>query len=146
MTKPTFSGEVQFAGYSDSSRSGPRVTLRLSDRSDLERFVGCEGKRYMVALVEIGSDEQPVSAPEPEKPKGGPLAKSAGIICGTPMFQKFAGVRGYDVSEGGAAQLVRDVCNVTSRAELDGSQAKQYVYSGLMAMYRAWAAEQGATA
>ncbi len=62
---PTFGGEVQFAGYSDSSRSGPRITFRLADRDELAAFIGKEGKRYMLAVVEIADDETPSPAPAP---------------------------------------------------------------------------------
>lgn len=106
---PAFQGEVQFAGYTDSSRNGPRVTLRLADRDELQRFVGLEGRRFMVALVEIADDGTPAGGglagpetqdaanrrmraqldamPLAEKPKGGPLARLAGQWCGMQMFQ-----------------------------------------------------------
>lgn len=138
-TKPTFSGEVQFAGYSDSSRSGPRVTLRLDDRAELERFVGCEGKRYMAVLVEIMDDETPAQErkPEPvlERPKGGQCAKWVAIRCAEPEFQAWlqrehphywrANALSAQSGHINAASVVRAVCSIESRAELDNDPIAQ---------------------
>lgn len=100
--KPTFQGEVQFAGYADGSRGGPRVTLRLADRDELDKFIGKEGKRFMAVLVEIADDETPA---EPEKPaparsaapvkRHGPLCQWAVERCGEPVFQSWLRPR-YD--------------------------------------------------
>lgn len=132
MSIPTaFEGEVQFAGYADSSRSGPRITLRLADRDDLQRFIGLEGRRFMAALVLLDDAEQPVEPPkvvaatkasdEPEKPKGGPLARLAGQWCAMPEFWDWIGQhRGaYVSSKEEAADWLRRECGVESRAELD---------------------------
>jgi hypothetical protein len=115
---PAFQGEVQFAGYSDSSRSGPRITLRLHDRDELQSFVGMEGKRFMCVLVAIGDDEQPVPParqPEPSK-KLGPLALSAVQFCKNPMFLQWLDVR----TEAEAADWIKEKCGVVSRREIDG--------------------------
>lgn len=139
MSEPTFSGEVQFAGYSDSSRSGPRVTLRLAERADLERFVGCEGKRFMAVLVEIGPDEQPV--PE-DKPKGGERAKWCALRCQEPEFQQFLrrsfplawshGMGDTDVHR--AASVIRAVCLIGSRVELDNDPVSAARFDKLIRM------------
>jgi hypothetical protein len=141
----SYSGEVQFAGYTDSSRSGPRITLRLAERADLESFVGCEGKRYMLALVEIGDDEQPV-----EKPKGGERAKWCAIRCQEPEFQSWV-VRNFrESAKAGmglnrkavdlAAYIVRSVCEVESRAELDTDKGAAEVFDELIR--RPWMARE----
>lgn len=157
--KTAFEGEVQFAGYTDSSRNGPRVTLRLADRDELQRFVGLEGKRFMVALVEIAEDGTPVSGgpasaetqdeanlrmrktldamPLADKPKGGPLARLAGQWCAMPSFHAWllrtmpdlcrVAIEAMDnpgeltpkPDSDIAAEVVRRVCNVASRADID---------------------------
>jgi len=114
----TFEGEVQFAAYTDSSRGGPRIALRLHDRAELEKFVGLEGKRFMCVLVAIADDEQPEpprAAPAPKADKLGPLAMSAVQVCGNKRFQQWLGV---DSAEA-AGQYVKEVCEVSSRRELD---------------------------
>ena len=78
------------------------------------------GTRLGVAAVPIGDDEQPIT---PEKPKGGELARRAGILCSDKRFWHFCGAKGLtrpdDTRE--AASIVRGYCEVGSRAELDGN-------------------------
>lgn len=57
--------EVQLLGYGESDSYGPWVKFRLLAPEHLNLFRGQEkgkklGKRYGIALVEIGDDEQPV--------------------------------------------------------------------------------------
>ncbi|CAJ0778928.1 hypothetical protein LMG7141_00818 [Ralstonia condita] len=144
--QPTYQGEVQFAGYSDSSRSGPRVTMRLHDRDDLQLFVGKEGKRFALVLVEIGDDEQPVQ-PAPEAPKGGALAKLAGMWCQEPEFWAFLNAWRGDttypvvVEPGGAALAVRAICGVDSRAALDHDKIGETRFQTLIRIpYMRWMA------
>jgi hypothetical protein len=142
---PTYSGEVQFAGYSDSSRSGPRITLRLADRADLESFVGSEGKRYMLALVEIGADEQPVQAPQKA---AGPLCKWVAIRCREAMFQTWVIEQTNGFMDGQpdewAAQYVRDACKVKSRSDIDGNAVAEHRLHALIRQpYANWLAAKG---
>lgn len=88
-------------------------------------------------------DRQPVEIqPEPgvvepdpmtDRPKGGPLAKLAGILCADPAFQEWLAkeyeslwnvavkLTGEDGADGEfvAAWIVRHICDVESRAMLD---------------------------
>jgi len=134
---PTFQGETQFAGYADSSKGGPRITLRLADREALEAFIGAEGQRFACVLVRIGEDEQPVPPPAPtpaKPPKPAPadkpdhaLSKWAALRCADTEFWKFIEQQCEDDHIGlmtvrnkeDAAQWIRDVCEVKSRAEFD---------------------------
>jgi hypothetical protein len=124
---PTFAGEMQLAGWSESHTSGCKVTFWLSSPDDLEAFRALTvrkgntaGHRFMAALVEIGDDEQPK---EPEKPKGGELARLAGIWCADPRFWAWANGRHKQAlsSEEHAAKWIREFCEVESRAELDNN-------------------------
>lgn len=135
--KPFFHEELQFLRYTDSSNSGPTVTFALTDRDLLNVFVGAKGKRFACVLIEIGDDEQPVEAPpaaappKPAHPKGGHLAREAGILCNDRAFQRqieldYPRLWGealalYDAGDLAkcAADVVRRVCGVNSRAELD---------------------------
>jgi hypothetical protein len=132
MTKPTYQEEVQFVAYSDSSRNGARVTFRLPDRDLLEHFIGQDGKRFMMVLVEIGADEQPVEPAPVARPRGGRLAKEAGIMCANKAFHRQ--VEAFFPTQWGkamldcdgdpvaaAAHVIRKVCGVLSRADLDHS-------------------------
>lgn len=88
----TYHSEVRFVRSAHSSKTGTTITLALPDSDELSKVAGFDGKRYMLALVEIGDDEQPVqqpSSPEvgytpptpdvPAKPKGGYAAKWLGL-------------------------------------------------------------------
>jgi hypothetical protein len=138
---PLFSGELQFVTYADSSRGGPRVTLRLQDRDELQKFVGMEGKRLMAALVLIGDDEQPApppsaAKPEPEKPAkkrgGASLTFLAVQWCERHDFHGwlekhypaawYAAERTTDAADKCAAEVIYGICGISSRAELDVNQ------------------------
>lgn len=146
--QPTFSGEIQFAGWTDSHTSGPKVTFWLQSAEDLEVFRSLTarkgntaGHRFMAALVEIGDDEQPVvnQSVTTEKPKGGALAKLAGMWCNEneffyfirPVYDRLMGGNGNGYGDvtpdddfGGilpryCAHCIKVMCDIDSRTELD---------------------------
>jgi hypothetical protein len=59
----------------------------------------------------------------PDKPRGGPLCKLAGIWSKDEHFQLWlSGKHGGELfTEASAAQWIRDVCDVESRSEIDGN-------------------------
>ena len=142
---PTFAGEMQLAGWSESHTSGCKVTFWLSSPDELEAFRALTvrkgntaGHRFMAALVEIGEDELPVQQPTPEKPKGGELARLAGIWCNEPKFWRW--IRTVSAAEIDndlqAGAWIRDVCTVDSRAELDhNKEAGDYFHQAIRLPY-----------
>jgi len=121
----TYHGEVRVVRSSYTSKTGPTLTLALHDIDELNKVQGMDGKRYMLALVEIGDDEQPVpSAAILEKPKGGALAKLAGMWCSDPDFWRWASgqVSAPVRNVNDAAEFLRIFCDVASRAEFDNNQ------------------------
>lgn len=125
---PSYQGEVQLAGWTESHTCGAKVTFWLPDADSLDVFRGMtakrgnrSGHRFMCVLVEIDDDETPVQAEpvaekvEPEKLKGGPLAMLAGRWCADPLFQHWIGANSAEA----AAEEVRYQCGVRSRSELD---------------------------
>lgn len=147
-----FKGELQFAGWTDSSRGGPRVTFRLADRELLERFIGCEGKRYACMLVELGDDETPAE-PAPAAPKTaapakrermGPLCEWAVMRCGEELFQSWAIGRMKSLPnchgrEDHARSVVLELCGVKSRKELDTDPtAARCLHEFVRKPYMAW--------
>ena len=132
---PTFSGEVQFRRYSDTSTQGTQIVLALADRESLQSFIGLEGKRFMAVLVQIGDDEQPVdtrnSGDVPNKGKShiqreplGDLCWRSVQWCKEPEFWAFLKKTicnpGSEISnETDARHVVQAVCCVESRKELD---------------------------
>ncbi len=126
--QPTFSGEVQFRRYSDTSTQGVQIVLALHDREALEPFIHKAGRRFACVLVEIGDDEQPVQ--EPERAKVGPLCREAVGYCEMPEFRlwinKTDGSYIADAAE--AKQWILELCGVTTRKYLDSDLAAARVF------------------
>jgi hypothetical protein len=137
---PTFAGEMQLAGWSESHTGGCKVTFWLQGPDELAAFRALTvrkgntaGHRFMAALVEIGDDEQPVTTevvpdvgiPITGKPKGGALAKLAGMWCNEPEFQAWLSTilpKRYPIlGPDDAANCLRTICEIDSRAELDSN-------------------------
>ncbi len=79
------------------------------------------GTRYMVALVEIGDDDQPVHATGVDpKTTGHKAVASANLLCKEPKFQRWLYDQGYglDVSEDGAVDGLYAFLGIGSRSQL----------------------------
>ena len=131
--KPTFAGEIQLSGWSETHNAGCKVTFWLQSPDDLEAFRtltirkgNTAGHRFMAALVEIGDDELPIE-PTPSELKGGALAKLAGQWCADPVFQKWL----FVYSELEAAQKIKRFCEVDSRRMLDHNPKAADLFQGL---------------
>lgn len=77
------------------------------------------------ALAPLVNDFERIEHVEEEKPKGGPLAKLAGMWCKDELFyewlsQKYEFVA-YENNPEGAAEYIRFTCGVASRSELDSN-------------------------
>ena len=83
--------------------------------------------------------ERVESAPENEH-KGGPLAQSAGIICGDMDFQAYALTKGYTPDQAGARSLICCYCRIDSRRFLDHDPNAMVLYGRLMEKFRKWKA------
>jgi hypothetical protein len=82
-------------------------------------------------------------ASEPERPKGGKLAQRAGILCGEVSFRKFLAEQGsYDgiavLDSIMAADELRGICGISSRAELDHNPEAAFRFKELEGRYKAW--------
>lgn len=99
------------------------------------------GTRYMLALAEIGDNEQPVERPE-EKLHS--YAQRAAIMCGELGFQRYLAERYFDeipvhmVGEKEAAESVREMCGVVSRKDLIEGTPAGDKFRNLVAEYDAW--------
>lgn len=98
-------------------------------KSDNPQWVG-------VAPLEAEAAQKPA-----EDRKGGKLAQRAGILCGEPAFQKYItddqGYNGVD-SDKKAAEWLRFVCCVDSRADLDHDAKGAAVFRDIERGYRDW--------
>lgn len=119
-----------------------RIEVEVEPRDAQQAFAmfGRPGAPMALAALVQGYAAKPDTepSPEPEKPKGGPLARLAGQWCQMPEFHRWIGIKHSDalnhviVLETGvidfkdpetkadlAAKVVRHVCMVDSRAKLD---------------------------
>lgn len=79
----------------------------------------------LAALVTGYASKTGQSAQEPEKPKGGPLSKEAALLCQNAEFQHWLRyfVQGDVYGADMAAECLRNLCGVQSRAEFDTDAA-----------------------
>jgi hypothetical protein len=120
-----FEGEVQLLRWSETSNQGATITLQLADAADLERFKTMTlakgkqaGQRLAAVMVEVGDNEQPVIQP---KQKVGELCIMACKFCVDKTFWKWL-ERHFNAdctSESEAADIIYDLCEITSRKQLD---------------------------
>ncbi|MEM8970925.1 MAG: hypothetical protein AAGD43_02520 [Pseudomonadota bacterium] len=87
--------------------------------------------------------DSPRSAPaHPRRFYDLPPAQQAGILCNTPLFQRFVALRlnlpTDEASTQCAAEFVRDVCRVSSRSELDNLLGAAKRFAALKTEYDAW--------
>lgn len=166
---PTFAGEIQLAGWSESHTGGCKVTFWLSSPDELAAFRtlttrkgNTAGHRFMAALVEIGDDELPVQAantsPEPvnklakneqiEKPKIGPLAYWLVLRCNDPEFMQWLNrTKGYCVCDSAeAGEAVKEMLGVVSRKDIDGDpDTVALFHERIRGPYAQWCAARGVT-
>lgn len=98
------------------------------------------GTRYLLALVEINDQEQPVKQSTPDR-----TVQRAAIICTEQQFQNFlrttqpslwSGVEGDD--EAKAAAVLRRLCDVQSRKDLATNQRASAAFESLLSRYEGW--------
>lgn len=101
--------------------------------------VAAIGTRYMLALVEIGDDENPVE----QKPDR--TVQRAGVLCTDKEFQSFLrttqpslwGEAGGD-DETRAAAVLRRLCEVQSRKELATDHRASAAFESLLTRFEGW--------
>jgi hypothetical protein len=150
----SYQGEVMLANWSDTAAAGRQVVFWLEEGADADtehpfkqytrRLRGHAGTRFQAVLVEIDDEGQPVprGTMEEQHPratprlKGGAISKNAGILCKDADFQRYlseiAKVAAEDervtVDETIAAEYMRTMCEIESRADLDHNRNAQLAY------------------
>jgi hypothetical protein len=125
-----------------------RLTVAAVDM-DQRITTASMGTRFMCVLVEINDDETPVDHKSEDRDKWRALgpAKQAGIRCKDPVFWAFlreeTGYLNIYVEEG-AAQTVRELCNVLTRSDLGkpGFSDQRVLWFALDQKFQAWKAAQ----
>jgi hypothetical protein len=102
------------------------------------------GTRYQCALVEVNDDETPVQDPEKQKWRDLGPVKQAALRCRDPVFWAFLKeekkLRAHSQDE--AADIVRLLCAVSSRADLAINASARVTWNGLDDHFQAWKAAQ----
>jgi hypothetical protein len=127
MTIPRieFEGRLKAIGAT-STKDGnwTKVEFQVHPSDDVSEMLRAGlNSRWLVVVVQLDDQDQPVT---PEKPKGGELAKRAGILCSDSRFWAWSSKRHEYLlpadpknAEGMATAYLRIECDIKSRAELD---------------------------
>ena len=144
--------EVQLLGYGESDSYGPWVKFRLNDHAHLDKFRGQQcgtkaklGKRYALALVEIGDDEKPVEVKQEKKPiRHGELCWHAIKMCDNANFKKYVEYQQYTSDNPlSPGDFLKKACGIGSRKDLDSDMQAAAKFRGLQQQYSTWVAQQG---
>ena len=131
------------------------VTLNPTDLDDntqsllLDFIKAPMGTIYMLGMGRVGDDGEPAKttpAPSetPGKPKKRfhelPLSQQAALRCGDQNFRAFLHIDGWETYDAeSAAEVVRSICNVDSRAELSTDAFAGQQWTNLNSKFEAWA-------
>lgn len=111
---------IQFEGIKTGlkqSKDGYLLSLAVHPDDLPENLIrDFVGARYMVVMVRIGDDEQPVS----QVRKIDPAVAMAGMVCRDKLFWEYAGMRTGDLitSEGECSEWLKCNFGIESRADL----------------------------
>ena len=136
--------EASSAGVKDMADGSLRITIEFDPRFAKEAFAlfGARGTPLAIAALQVGyaakADVPETDFGKMDKPKGGALAKLAGMWCDTVEFRNWIN----DNTHGGiywqcngpleAKAFVCEMCNVKSRAELDHDQFAAKLFNELI--------------
>ena len=130
-----------------------RLTVDIEPRNAQAAFAlfGAPGRAMALAALKDGSGAIPDAViPASDKPKGGEWAKLAGMWCADPDFWEWAsrfrhhGVLWKIDNKDVAGSLVRAMCEVSSRVELDHNEPALAKFNRHIRMpFMAWMKEQG---
>jgi hypothetical protein len=93
------------------------------------------GSRYMVVMVRIGDNEQPLERKEHDK-----YVRSAGMLCKNSLFWKFL----FDdnqimqETESEATEWLREYLNIPSRSDLKTNEAAQKLLDKVIQEFNQW--------
>jgi hypothetical protein len=122
-------------------RTGYVLTLALHpDEIPVELLRDFVGSRYGVAMVRIQDDES--ATPYNNR------VKKAGMLCRNHVFNKWLAYIGYrgvtekgDSDEQKAITHIYEVCEISSRTELNGNKNAQHKFDEMVDEYERWKEE-----
>lgn len=95
------------------------------------------GARYMVVMVRLGDNEEPLNRQEFA---GGQMVKLAGMICRDPEFWEYLHEDGqlFEKSEAACVDWLTSFLEIKSRADLKTNLAAQNTFKVLYSEYKEW--------
>lgn len=110
-----------------------RLTVDIEPRHAKAAFSLFGERGTALALAAIKAGNQPDPQPEAEPLKGGELSKWAALRCQDPEFRAWLRDQGparqdWNTTDG-AADTIRAICHITSRAELDHNKAAAAIFN-----------------
>lgn len=126
-------------------------TLRISfdiepaNAQDAFRLFAAPGTPAAIAALQVGYAAAS-DAPAEDQPKGGALAKLAGMWCADPVFQNWLELDPDNAApnESGAALCLYALCEIQSRRQLDHDPAAAERFNRLIrGPYMKWRASKG---
>lgn len=123
-------------------RTGFVLTLSVHpDEIPEELLRDFVGARYMCALARINDDETPVPYTN--------RVKKAGMLCRTAHFHDWLKYMGVlipsdknDTWEEKAVSYMYEICEISSRTELNGNKQAQKKFDEMVEEYERWSQEQ----
>lgn len=96
------------------------------------------GSRYVVVMVRLGDDEQPMNR-ENEFP-GDHAVKMAGILCRDPDFWEWLHQKEwlYEKNEKACAEWIASYLDIESRKELKTNEEARHLFNQLRTSFEAW--------
>lgn len=94
------------------------------------------GSRYMVAMVKLDDENQPIEPPEVKA--GREAVAKAAQLCKLPRFQKWLVSSGYafEATEEAAADAIRESCQIDSRSDLKSNVEARARFDGLVEAFK----------
>ena len=96
----------------------------------LRDFVGA---RYMVAMVRVNDDETVITYKN--------KVKQAGMLCKNRVFWDFLQANQYvgqEVNEDISTKALYEICDISSRTQLNGNKNAQMCFDNLLKDFNAW--------
>lgn len=132
--------EASSVGVKTMADGTLRITLDIEPRFAKDAFglFGAPGTPCALAALRVSAAQT-----EPEKPKGGPLAKLAGQWCNSHQFVKWVapvyhqhvgdvGLEDFPTPSDFARHCILVLCDLNSRAELDHNKIAQSHFETLI--------------
>lgn len=140
--------DVLQATYADLKTVKTRSTCQLilelpiEALTDVVGLLGAPvpGETVWVAVARLTGKQQQIEAPADEPQRERPLSQQAAILCGIVTFRRFLSERFRRTIAGDdeAAKLVRELCRVKSRRDIDTDEDAASAFRGMRADYRNW--------